>query len=64
MLAVSTAARLTVKGATRAVVVAGQRQATVQTVRRAGVRGIQSVAQTDRVCFRLLISLTGCPDSI
>ena len=50
MLAVSTAARLASRGARRAVVVAGQRQAAVQAVRRTSVRGIQSVAQTDRVC--------------
>lgn len=49
MLAVTTAARLASKGARRAVVVAGQRQAAVQVVRRTQVRGIQSVAQTDRV---------------
>lgn len=35
--------------AKRAIVVAGQRQATVQTLRRKEQRGIQSGAQTDRV---------------
>jgi len=52
MLAVRTATRFNARGATRAVVVAGQRQGAVQAVRRrdnTSVRGIQSVAQTDRV---------------
>ncbi|PPQ96704.1 hypothetical protein CVT26_010256 [Gymnopilus dilepis] len=58
MLAVSTAARLASRGARRAVVVAGQRQAAVQAVRRTSVRGIQSVAQTDRdTITRLLYSI-------
>ncbi|KAF8184832.1 acetylglutamate kinase ARG6 [Pholiota molesta] len=58
MLAVSTAARLTTNGARRAVVVAGQRQAAVQAVRRTQVRQIQSVAQTDRdTITRLLYSI-------
>ncbi|KAF8908189.1 acetylglutamate kinase ARG6 [Gymnopilus junonius] len=58
MLAVSTAARLASKGARRAVVVAGQRHAAVQVVRRTSVRGIQSIAQTDRdTITRLLYSI-------
>ncbi|KDR70158.1 hypothetical protein GALMADRAFT_127797 [Galerina marginata CBS 339.88] len=58
MLAVSAAARLASKGARRAVVVAGQRQTAVQAVRRTCVRGIQSVAQTDRdTIIRLLYSI-------
>ncbi|KAF4610119.1 hypothetical protein D9613_010482 [Agrocybe pediades] len=58
MLAVTTAARLASKGARRAVVVAGQRQAAVQVVRRTCARGIQSVAQTDRdTITRLLYSI-------
>ena len=48
MLTVSAASRLAVSGAKRAVVVAGQRRA-VQVIRRTCVRGIQSMAQTDRV---------------
>jgi N-acetyl-gamma-glutamyl-phosphate reductase / acetylglutamate kinase len=47
MLPVSTASRV-VSGARRAVVVAGQRR-TVQAIYRTSVRGIQSIAQTDRV---------------
>jgi hypothetical protein len=54
MLAVSTTARLAARGVRRAVVVAGQRQAAVHAVRRNSVRGIQSVAQTDRVSFHIL----------
>ncbi len=42
------ASRLIVR---RVVTLAGRRQAAVQTIRRTAVRGIQSVAQTDRVCF-------------
>ncbi|KAF9476243.1 acetylglutamate kinase [Pholiota conissans] len=58
MLAVSTARRLATNGARRAVVVAGQRQAAVQVVRRTQVRQIQSVAQTDRdTITRLLYSI-------
>ncbi|KIM43485.1 hypothetical protein M413DRAFT_25849 [Hebeloma cylindrosporum] len=59
MLAVSTAARLATKGARRAVVVAGQRQAAVHAVRRnSSVRSFQSVAQTDRdTITRLLYSI-------
>ncbi|PPQ65417.1 hypothetical protein CVT24_011498 [Panaeolus cyanescens] len=58
MLAVSTASRLAANGAKRAVVVAGQRQAAVQAVRRTSVRYIQSVAQTDRdTITRLLYSI-------
>ncbi|KAH9476119.1 Protein ARG5,6, mitochondrial [Psilocybe cubensis] len=58
MLAVSTAARLASNGARRAVVVAGQRQAAVQAVRRTQARSIQSVAQTDRdTITRLLYSI-------
>jgi len=49
MLSVSS--RLVVSGAGRAVVVAGQRRGTVQVIRRTSVRGIQSIAQTDRVSF-------------
>ena len=41
------ASRLGVKSAQRTVLVT---RATVQTVRRLAIRGIQSVAQTDRVC--------------
>lgn len=49
MLTASTASRLVVSGARRAVVVAGQCRA-VQVIRRtSAVRGIQSIAQTDRV---------------
>lgn len=49
MLTVSTASRLVVSGARRTVVVAGQCHA-VQVIRRtSAVRGIQSIAQTDRV---------------
>ncbi|KAF8880676.1 acetylglutamate kinase ARG6 [Infundibulicybe gibba] len=61
MLAVSAVSRLSLCGARRAVVVAGQRQAAVQAVRRRdniSVRGIQSIAQTDRdTITRLLYSL-------
>lgn len=60
MLAVSTAARLATRGARRAVVVAGQRQAAVHVVRRtSGVRSFQSVAQTDRVSCVFLFSPLG-----
>lgn len=49
MLTVSTASRLAVSGARRTVVVAAQTHP-VQVVRRtSAVRGIQSIAQTDRV---------------
>lgn len=44
--------RLTNQGVRRAVLVAGQRRTAVQAVRRrepASTRGLQSVAQTDRV---------------
>ncbi|KIJ95910.1 hypothetical protein K443DRAFT_682682 [Laccaria amethystina LaAM-08-1] len=61
MLAARTATCLTARGATRAIVVAGQRQGPVQAVRRrdkTSVRGIQSVAQTDRdTITRLLYSI-------
>ncbi|PPQ80123.1 hypothetical protein CVT25_001422 [Psilocybe cyanescens] len=58
MLAVSTAARLATNGARRAVVVAGQRQAAIQVIRRTQTRSIQSVAQTDRdTITRLLYSI-------
>jgi hypothetical protein len=51
MLTVITASRLVVSSARRAVVVAGQRHA-VQVIRRTcAVRGIQSIAQTDRVRY-------------
>jgi hypothetical protein len=52
MLAVGSVSRLFVRVARRAVVVEGQRQAAIQAVRRrdnVSIRGIQSVAQTDRV---------------
>lgn len=56
MLAIA-ASRLPVRLiARRAVVVAGQRQAAIQAVRRrdnVSVRGIQSIAQTDRVTIPL-----------
>ncbi len=65
MLAVSTAARLSAKGVRRAVIVSGRRQGAVHAV-RTQVRGIQSVAQTDRVyafrynlCNGLLTGLLG-----
>lgn len=61
MLAVATASRLSVNAARRAVVVGGQRQAALSAVRRrdnVSVRGIQSVAQTDRdTITRLLYSI-------
>ncbi|TFK34692.1 acetylglutamate kinase ARG6 [Crucibulum laeve] len=58
MLAVSTASRLLSRGARRAIVVAGQRQTAVQAIRRTSIRGIQSVAQTDRdTITRLLYSI-------
>ncbi|KAF8154775.1 bifunctional acetylglutamate kinase/N-acetyl-gamma-glutamyl-phosphate reductase [Crassisporium funariophilum] len=58
MLAVSAVSRLALRGSRRVVVVAGQRQAGVQAVRRTSVRGIQSVAQTDRdTITRLLYSI-------
>ena len=50
------ASRLVVQGGRRAVTLAGRRQAAVQTIRRTAARGIQSVAQTDRVCLKLFIS--------
>ena len=54
MLAASTASRLVVSGARRAVVVAGQCHP-VQVIRRTStVRGIQSIAQTDRVQGKFL----------
>lgn len=43
------ASRLSVRVARRAVIVGGQRQAAVSAVRRRDIRGLQSVAQTDRV---------------
>ena len=56
------AAARVVKGAARvpqrALVVAGQRQAAVRTVRRMQPvlqRGIQSIAQTDRVCKHVIV---------
>ncbi|KAF8811201.1 acetylglutamate kinase ARG6 [Phlegmacium glaucopus] len=56
MLPVSS--RLAVSGARRAVVVAGQRRGSVQVIRRTCVRGIQSIAQTDRdTITRLLYSI-------
>lgn len=48
-------ARLSVHGARRAVLVAGQRRAVVQAVKRSSpalTRGLQSVAQTDRVSLQ------------
>ena len=58
MLTVSTASRLVVNGARRTVVVAGQCHA-VQVIRRtSAVRGIQSIAQTDRVGALLFQRLT------
>ena len=53
------ASRLAIKGARRAVVVAGERQAGISVVRQAvPARGLQSVAQTDRVSlnFRFIYS--------
>lgn len=55
MLAVARTSRLSLTVARRAVVVGGQRQAAIQAVRRrvnVSVRGIQSIAQTDRVSYR------------
>lgn len=49
-----TASRLVVSGARRAVVLAGQRQGAVQIIRRTSVRGIQSIAQTDRASSFIL----------
>ncbi|RDB30072.1 Protein ARG5,6, mitochondrial [Hypsizygus marmoreus] len=61
MLAVANASRLSVRVANRAVIVGGQRQAGIQAVRRrdnVSVRGIKSVAQTDRdTITRLLYSI-------
>ncbi|KAF8066943.1 acetylglutamate kinase ARG6 [Lyophyllum atratum] len=61
MLAVAAASRLSVRVARRAVVVGGQRQAAISAVRRrdnVSIRGIQSVAQTDRdTITRLLYSI-------
>jgi hypothetical protein len=57
MLSVS-ASRLVVNGARRAVVVAGQRRGAVEVVRRTSVRGIQSIAQTDRVSIPTFCVLT------
>ncbi|KAG5640951.1 hypothetical protein DXG03_006540 [Asterophora parasitica] len=61
MLALATASRLSARAVRRAVVVGGQRQAALSAVRRrdnASVRGIQSVAQTDRdTITRLLYSI-------
>lgn len=53
MLAAVTASKLSVRVAQRAVVVAGRRQAAVQAVRRREVRGVQTVAQTDRVSVNI-----------
>ena len=52
MLAATTS-RLTVRAARRAAIVGIQRQAAVQAIKKrdnVSIRGIQSVAQTDRVC--------------
>ncbi|KAF8995995.1 hypothetical protein BDQ17DRAFT_1401192 [Cyathus striatus] len=61
MLAAHVASRLTTNGAKRAVLVAGQRRAAIQVVRRREpifIRGIQTGAQTDRdTITRLLYSI-------
>ncbi|KAG6908293.1 hypothetical protein DXG01_005394 [Tephrocybe rancida] len=58
MLSATTTSRLSVRVARQAVVVGGQRRAAVSAVRRRDIRGIQSIAQTDRdTITRLLYSI-------